>query len=63
MDVVAVIAFSYLLGSAWFTSVFLTGLAAYRRGITVLPALLAGVFFPVTWTVWYLRAERQLSVA
>ncbi|WP_248583064.1 hypothetical protein [Nocardioides sp. InS609-2] len=63
MDVVAVIALSYLLGSVWFTCAFLTGVAAYRRGIAVLPALLAGVCFPVAWTVWYLRAERRLRVA
>ena len=35
----------------------LTGLGAHRRGLAIPLVVLAGVFFPVTWTVWYLRDE------
>ena len=35
----------------------LTALGAHRRGNAVQLAVLAGLFFPVTWTVWYLRDE------
>jgi hypothetical protein len=35
----------------------LTALGAHRRGSEVPLAVLAGLFFPVTWTVWYLRDE------
>jgi len=43
--------------------VVLTGVGARRRGQTALPASLAGVFFPVTWVVWYLRDERPYRQA
>ena len=36
----------------------LTALGARQRGHRVPLAVLAGLFFPVTWTVWYLRDER-----
>lgn len=36
----------------------LTGTGARRRGGTVPLALLAAVFFPVAWVVWYVRDER-----
>jgi len=35
----------------------LTALGARRRGNGLLSAAVAGLFFPVTWTVWYLRDE------
>ena len=35
----------------------LTALGARRRGNSLLSAAVAGLFFPVTWTVWYLRDE------
>lgn len=35
----------------------LTALGARRRGRSVASSVLAGVFFPVAWTVWYLRDE------
>jgi hypothetical protein len=35
----------------------LTALGAHERGPSIGRAVLAGVFFPVTWTVWYLRDE------
>ncbi len=35
----------------------LTALGQWRRGQGMLVASLAGLFFPVAWTVWYLRDE------
>jgi hypothetical protein len=35
----------------------LTAVGAHERGLSIGLAALAGVFFPVTWTVWYLRDE------
>jgi len=35
----------------------LTGLGAHRRGLAIPLVVLAGLFFPVTWAVWYLRDE------
>ena len=35
----------------------LTAMGAQERGRSIALAALAGVFFPVTWTVWYLRDE------
>jgi hypothetical protein len=35
----------------------LTALGARKRGRTMGLAVLAGVFFPITWTVWYLGDE------
>ena len=35
----------------------LTAIGAHERGRSIALAALAGVFFPVTWTVWYLRDE------
>ncbi len=36
----------------------LTAVGARRRGVPVPVAVLAGICFPVTWTVWYVRDER-----
>ncbi len=36
----------------------LTCVGARRRGAGVAAALVAGIFFPVTWAVWYARDER-----
>lgn len=52
------IAFAFLLIGGLLALMTLTGLGAHRRGLAALPASLAGLFFPVTWTVWYLRDER-----
>lgn len=30
---------------------------AHRRGLPVPAAVVAGLFFPVTWTIWYFRDE------
>jgi hypothetical protein len=35
----------------------LTAQGASRRGSAVMPSLLAGLFFPVTWVAWYVRDE------
>ncbi|HYH10855.1 MAG TPA: hypothetical protein VD789_00775 [Thermomicrobiales bacterium] len=36
----------------------LTGFGARRRGAAAPSAVAAGLFFPVTWAVWYVRDER-----
>jgi hypothetical protein len=36
----------------------LTAAGATRRGHGVVAALVAGVFFPVTWTAWYVLDEQ-----
>jgi hypothetical protein len=41
----------------------LTGLGARRRGVEFPLAVIAGLFFPVTWTVWYLRDEHPYREA
>jgi hypothetical protein len=35
----------------------LTAIGARRRGRGFVSAVMAGVFFPITWTVWYVRDE------
>lgn len=35
----------------------LTALGAHERGHPIWLSALAGAFFPVTWTVWYLHDE------
>ena len=39
----------------------MTVVGARRRGRRVPAALLAGLFFPVTWVVWYLRDEHPYA--
>lgn len=39
----------------------LTGLGQTRRGASALTAVVAGVAFPVTWMIWYLRDERPYA--
>jgi hypothetical protein len=56
-----VIAFVLLCGVL--SLAFLTGLGAHRRGVGLLPALVAGVFFPATWIVWYVLDEHPYSRA
>lgn len=41
--------------------VALTCVGARRRGSRLASAAVAGLFFPVTWTVWYLRDEHPYS--
>lgn len=35
----------------------LTALGAHRRGLARPLAVLTALFFPLTWTAWYLRDE------
>jgi hypothetical protein len=35
----------------------LTAHGARERGLSIVLSALAGAFFPITWTVWYLRDE------
>jgi len=41
----------------------LTAVGARRRGVGVPLAVVAGLFFPVTWTAWYLRDQRPYQRA
>jgi hypothetical protein len=41
----------------------LTALGAHERGVSIGLSALAGAFFPVTWTVWYLRDEHPYRKA
>lgn len=36
----------------------LTALGQHRRALVVPASIVAGLFFPVTWIVWYLHDER-----
>jgi hypothetical protein len=54
---VVTVVLSLVLAGGLLALVILTGLGAHRRGLAGLPASLAGLFFPVTWVVWYLRDE------
>jgi hypothetical protein len=38
----------------------LTALGGARRGVNAPRALIGGLFFPVTWVVWYLTDTRRL---
>ena len=35
----------------------LTAVGAHRRGLATPVAVLTGLFYPVTWTVWYVKDE------
>ena len=35
----------------------LTAVGAHKRGLSMPLAALTGLFFPVTWTVWYMRDQ------
>jgi hypothetical protein len=41
----------------------LTAIGAHERGLSIGLASLAGVFFPITWTAWYLRDEHPYERA
>ncbi|HTW14054.1 MAG TPA: hypothetical protein VMF51_02935 [Nocardioides sp.] len=41
----------------------LTGLGDRRRGHGPAHVLIAGLFFPVTWAVWYVRDEQPYQRA
>jgi hypothetical protein len=52
-----VVAVALVLAGGVLALMVLTARGAGRRGSAVLPASLAGLFFPVTWVVWYVRDE------
>ncbi len=41
----------------------LTASGERRRGRGIAVTVAAGIFFPVTWAVWYLRDERPYRTA
>ena len=57
MLVVALVVVLLVLAAVPLTLLVLTGIGAHRRGLARPLAIVAGIFFPVTWTVWYLRDE------
>ena len=46
-----------ILGAVGVPLALLTALGAHQRGLALPLAALTGLFFPVTWTVWYVRDE------
>jgi hypothetical protein len=46
-----------LVASGMLALMMMTGEGGRRRGESVPIAVLAGVFFPITWAVWYVRDE------
>lgn len=46
-----------LMSSAVLALATLTALGALRRGQGMLGAMCSGLFFPVTWAVWYAKDE------
>jgi hypothetical protein len=46
-----------LIGAILLALIGLTATGERRRGKGIAVALAAGLFFPITWTVWYLRDE------
>jgi len=54
----------WLLGlpaAAWLALGSLTAVGARRRGQRWFLACLSGLFFPLTWTVWYAFDERAAT--
>jgi hypothetical protein len=41
----------------WLPFAVLTGLGEHRRGARTVVAVPAGLGFPLTWVVWYVRDE------
>ena len=52
-----VAAAALVMGAALLVLMGLTATGESRRGHRIVLALAAGLFFPVAWTVWYLRDE------
>jgi hypothetical protein len=46
------------LGAVLLACMGLTAVGERRRGHSIALTVAAGVFFPITWAVWYLRDER-----
>ena len=47
-----------VLGAVLLSLPVLTGLGEHRRGANAPAVLVAGLFFPITWLVWYLKDEK-----
>jgi hypothetical protein len=58
-----VAAAALVLGAVLLGCVTLTAVGQRRRGHGVALTVAAGIFFPVTWAVWYLRDERASNRA
>lgn len=58
-----VVAVLVLVGTYLLPLGVLTGIGARRRGATRPLALLAGVAYPLTWMVWYVRDEHPYRAA
>ena len=55
------VVFVLVLASSVVAMMVLTAVGARRRGSAVLRAAVAGLVFPVTWTVWYVRDEHPYA--
>ena len=53
-----VVGAALVMGAALLVLMGLTATGERRRGHGIVLALAAGLFFPITWSVWYLRDER-----
>ncbi|HXH80722.1 hypothetical protein [Nocardioides sp.] len=53
-----VAAVALVMGSAVLALAALTATGERRRGHGLGVALVAGIFFPITWVAWYVRDER-----
>jgi hypothetical protein len=51
-----------VLGVLWAPFALLTGLGERRRGARTRVAVPAGLAFPLTWTVWYVRDQHPFDL-
>lgn len=58
-----VVAVALVVGAALLMLMALTASGHHRRGHGLGLALAAGLFFPITWFVWYLRDEHPYRTA
>lgn len=58
-----VAAAALVLGGFVMGCMALTAVGERHRGHGIPLAVAAGIFFPVTWAVWYLRDERAARTA
>ncbi len=56
-----IVVFALVLASGLIALMVLTAVGARTRGSSITQASLAGLFFPVTWTAWYLRDEHPYA--
>jgi hypothetical protein len=61
MLVTVVVVAGVVLAGVVLAPVLLTTVGAHRRGLAVPLAVVAGVFFPLTWAVWYVRDEHPYA--